>query len=68
MAIILAILGVGGVLVGYVLLERLISQRLCRYCGFRVSIDGIDEPCPRCGSLIPEIDKTQSLRNDSDLY
>lgn len=53
MALILAMLGAGAVLFAYVLLERHINQRSCLECGFRISIDALDEDCPRCGSLIP---------------
>lgn len=54
MRIILAALVAGVVLAAYVLIERRINQRACPECGFRVSIDGLDEDCPRCGSLIPK--------------
>ena len=59
MAIILAILVVGGVLTGYVMIEKRINLRRCPECGFKVSIDGVDENCPRCGSLIPQVIKTE---------
>jgi predicted RNA-binding Zn-ribbon protein involved in translation (DUF1610 family) len=55
MVLILAILGVSAVLIGYVLIERRISLRRCPECGFRVSIDGLDEDCPQCGTLIPRL-------------
>ena len=55
MAVILAILGVSAVLIGYVMIDRRISLRACRECGFRVSIDGLDEECPRCGTLITRV-------------
>jgi rubrerythrin len=54
MRIILTALVAGVVLVAYVMIERRISQRPCPECGFRVSIDGLDEDCPQCGSLIPK--------------
>ena len=54
MRIILAALIVAVFLVAYVMFEKRISQRACPDCGFRVSIDGLDEDCPRCGSLIPK--------------
>ena len=54
MAVILAILGVSAVLIAYVIIEKRISLRSCPECGFRVSIDGLDEDCPRCGSIIPQ--------------
>ena len=58
MRIILAALVAGVVLVAYVMIERRINQRACPECGFRVSIDGLDEDCPRCGSLIPQCRKS----------
>jgi anaerobic ribonucleoside-triphosphate reductase len=54
MAVILAILGVSAVLIAYVMIEQRISLRSCPECGFRVSIDGLDEDCPRCGAIIPQ--------------
>ena len=54
MAVILAILGVSVVLIAYVVIEKRISLRPCPECGFRVSIDGLDEVCPRCGAIIPQ--------------
>jgi len=55
MAVILAILGVSAVLIAYVIVEKRINLRACSECGFRVSIDGLDEDCPRCGRLIPRV-------------
>jgi len=55
MAIILAILIITAVLSAYVALEKRLNLRPCPECGFRVSIDGLDEDCPRCGSFIPRI-------------
>lgn len=55
MAVVLAILGVGAVLISYVILDRRINLRGCPGCGFRVSVDGLDEDCPRCGTLIPRV-------------
>jgi hypothetical protein len=55
MAILLAILIIGTVLALYVRLEKRINLRSCPECGFRVSIDGLDEDCPKCGSLIPQV-------------
>jgi ssDNA-binding Zn-finger/Zn-ribbon topoisomerase 1 len=59
MAILLAILVVGAVLIAYAMIEKRISLRRCPECGFRVSIDGLDEDCPKCGSLIPQIMKNE---------
>ena len=53
-AAILAILICGAVLIAYVIVEKRINQRACLKCGFKASIDGLDEVCPRCGSLIPQ--------------
>lgn len=60
MAIILAILIVGAVLVAYALVEKRINLRPCPECGFRVSIDGRDEDCPKCGSPIPQAAKAEA--------
>jgi anaerobic ribonucleoside-triphosphate reductase len=59
MAIILAILGVSAVLIAYVMIEKRINLRPCPECGFQISIDGLDEDCPQCGSLIPQAIKTE---------
>lgn len=59
MAAILAILGVGAVLIAYVMIEKCINLRRCPECRFRVSIDGLDEGCPRCGALIPQLSETE---------
>ena len=61
MLLIIAILGVSAVLTGYVIIENRISLRPCPECGFRVSIDGRDEDCPRCGVLIPRVSETESV-------
>jgi hypothetical protein len=55
MAVILAILGVTAVLIGYVVIEKRINLRPCPECGFRVSIDGLNEDCPRCGAMVPQV-------------
>jgi len=60
MAIILAVLVVSAVLIAYVVIEKRINLRPCPECGFRVSIDGLDEDCPKCGSLIPQVAKSQA--------
>ena len=60
MAAILAILIVSAVLIAYVAIEMRINLRPCPECGFRVSIDGLDEDCPRCGSLIRQVVKTEA--------
>jgi hypothetical protein len=44
------------VLAAYFILEMRINRRPCGECGFRVSIDGLAEDCPRCGALIPARD------------
>ncbi len=54
MGIVIAALVVGVVLIAYVAVERRINQRSCPECGYRASIDGLEEPCPRCGAMIPE--------------
>lgn len=62
MAVILAILGVGAVLIAYVIIEKRMNLRPCPECGFRVSIDGLDEDCPRCGTLIPQVSEIELPR------
>jgi hypothetical protein len=64
MAVILAILGVSAVLIGYVMIDRRISMRACPECEFRVSIDGLDEICPQCGTLIPRVIENGSALED----
>lgn len=59
MWILLAIVIGGGVLITYVMIEKRTNQRSCPQCGFRVSLDGPDESCPRCGSLIPNTSKAE---------
>jgi hypothetical protein len=60
MAVVLAILGVSAVLIGYVIIDRRINLRGCPECGFRVSIDGLDEDCPHCGTLIPRVTEMEA--------
>ena len=55
MAILLTILIVAAVLFAYVMVEKRINLRCCPECSFRVSIDGLNEDCPKCGSLIPQV-------------
>lgn len=55
---ILVILVVAVVLVVYVMIEKRVDQRPCLECGFRVAIDGPEETCPVCGSLIPKRERT----------
>lgn len=62
MAVILAIVGVSAGLIGYVMIEKFINLRPCPECQFRVSIDGLDEDCPRCGALIPQVTATNTRR------
>ena len=42
----------GALLIAYCLIEKRINQKPCLACGFRVSVDVIDDQCPRCGSAI----------------
>lgn len=64
MAVILVILGVSAVLIGYVMIDRRMNLRACPECGFRVSIDGLDEICPQCGALIPRVTENGSALED----
>ena len=47
-------------LVAYVMVEKRINHRPCPACGFRVSIDGGEEICPVCGSVIRQVGKTET--------
>ena len=60
MWIFLAIIIGSAVLIAYVVIEKRINQRACPECSFGVSLDGPDEDCPRCGSLIPGINNTEA--------
>jgi hypothetical protein len=60
MAAILAILTVSLVLIAYVFVEMRINLRRCPECDFKISIDGLDEDCPRCGSMIPQSVSTEA--------
>jgi hypothetical protein len=57
MIVIPVVLAVSAALIWYVIVEKRINLRPCPECGFRVSIDGLDEDCPRCGGLIPQVHK-----------
>jgi rubrerythrin len=59
MRIFLSILFVAAVLIAYVIVEKRINRRSCPECGFGASIDGPDEDCPHCGSLIPQREKAR---------
>ena len=39
-------------LIAYVLIEKRRGQQACATCGFRVSADVVNQPCPRCGALL----------------
>jgi hypothetical protein len=52
LALILTMIIGGAVLIAYCWIEKRINQRACLACGFRLSVDAIDEQCPRCGSAI----------------
>jgi len=53
MGIIAAIIIVAALLTAYSMIELRINRKACPECGFRVSIDGPDQDCPRCGAMIP---------------
>jgi rubrerythrin len=42
-------------LMAYSIIEKRINQRPCLECGYGVSVDAINEQCPRCGSLVNEV-------------
>ena len=48
MAFILTIILGGAALITYSIIEKRINQRPCPVCGFRMSADALDQPCPRC--------------------
>jgi hypothetical protein len=50
LTLLLTIIIGGAVLIAYCFLEKRINQRACLACGFRVSVDAVDDQCPRCGS------------------
>ena len=52
LGIILGILIGGGGLLTYSIIEKRINQRICTECGFKMSVDSVDDECPRCGSAI----------------
>jgi len=43
------------VLMAYSMIEKRMNQRPCPDCGYGVSVDAINEQCPRCGSLVNEV-------------
>ncbi|HJQ22649.1 MAG TPA: hypothetical protein VKA60_01955 [Blastocatellia bacterium] len=52
MKLLLGILFGAAVLIAYVMIEKRLSQRACPVCGFQISADAANEPCPRCDALI----------------
>ena len=54
MAVFFSILLGAAVLIVYSLIEKRINQRPCPDCGYAVSVDSINEQCPRCAALIDE--------------
>ena len=53
MRLILAAVIIGFLLAAYVMIEKRMNQRSCPACGYKVSVDGPDEDCPKCQSFIP---------------
>lgn len=51
----LSILIGAAVLVAYLVVEKRINQRACLECGFTLSVDAIEEHCPRCDAPLGEI-------------
>lgn len=43
------------VLIAYSMIEKRINQRPCPECGYRVSVDAVNEQCPRCMAIINEV-------------
>ena len=52
MKLLLGILIGAIVLIVYVMIEKRLNQRACPICGFSISADAVNEPCPRCDALI----------------
>ncbi len=52
MKMLLSILFGAVTLTAYALVEKRINQRACPACGFQVSADSVNEPCPRCAAII----------------
>ena len=45
------------VLIAYVMFEKRRCQQDCPACGLTVSVDVVNEPCPRCDTLINPTDR-----------
>jgi rubrerythrin len=58
MKILLSVLTCAAALVAYSVIEKRLNQRACSVCGFSVSADAVNQPCPRCDAPItpPESD------------
>ena len=54
LGIILGILIGGGGLLAYSIIEKRINQEACAECGFKKSVDSLDDRCPRCGCAIEQ--------------
>jgi len=54
MVILLAILLGAAALVAYSMIEKRINQRVCPECGYTISLDAVEEQCPRCDSILSE--------------
>jgi len=39
-------------LTAYALVEKRVNQRACPACGLQISADAVNEPCPRCATII----------------
>ena len=51
LAFLLTVIIGGAVLIAYCWLEKRVNQRACLACGYRVSVDALEDRCPRCGTL-----------------
>ena len=54
MIMLLGILLGTAVLIAYSKFEKRINQLACPECGYNISIDAIEEQCPRCDSILSE--------------
>jgi len=52
MKLLLSILLGAVALIAYVVIEKRLNQQACPVCGFHISADAINEPCPRCDAFI----------------
>lgn len=52
MKLFLCILFGAATLIAFIIIEKRRGQQPCTVCGFRVSADVVNQPCPRCDAFI----------------